>query len=250
MSAKAPATTSISFAVQIPYEIASDEDEFFAYAFLDPIDPPKQVMLQFNDGTWEHRAYWGKSLIPYGKENTVGKVKMGELPKTGEWIRLAVNAKKVGLKPKAKVNGIAFTQFDGKIFWDKVGVKSTRDPRSDPTLSLAKWTDTAKSDKNLPGDVAKAAKKAAKDRSEKESQLLRRHFLAYVFPKVPEGIKKFREEARKLEQESTKISQELKNSQDAVANAKKGFRTMLCIPGRCACAWSRSFLGQLVGQKR
>ncbi len=210
-----------------PYEIASDEDEFFAYVFLDPIDPPKQVMLQFNDGTWEHRVYWGKSLIPYGRENTVGKVKMGELPKTGEWIRLAVNAKKVGLKPKAKVNGIAFTQFDGKIFWDKVGVKSTRDPRSDPTLSLAKWTDSVKSDKNLPGDVAKAAKKAAKDRSEKESQLLRRHFLAYVFPKVPEGIKKFREEARKLEQESTKSAQELKKAQDAVANAKKGFRTML-----------------------
>ena len=87
---------------------------------------------------------------------------MGELPKTGEWIRLAVNAKQVGLKPKAKVNGIAFTQFDGKIFWDKVGVKSTRDPRSDPTLSLAKWTDSAKSDKNLPADVVKAAKKAGR----------------------------------------------------------------------------------------
>ena len=57
--------------------------------------------------------------------------------------------------------------------------------------------------------------------------MLRRHFLAYVFPKVPEGIKKFREEARKLEQESTKSAQELKNAQDAVANAKKGFRTML-----------------------
>ena len=210
-----------------PYEIASDGDEFFAYVFLDPIDPPKQVMLQFNDGTWEHRAYWGKSLIPYGKENTVGKVKMGELPKTGEWIRLAVNAKQVGLKPKAKVNGIAFTQFDGKIFWDKVGVKSTRDPRSDPTLSLAKWTDSAKSEKKLPGDVVKAAKKAEKDRSAQDSKLLRRHFLAYVFPKVPEEIKKFRREAKMLEQKSTKGAQELKKARDAVANAKKGFRTML-----------------------
>ena len=210
-----------------PYEIASDGDEFFAYVFLDPIDPPQQVMLQFNDGTWEHRAYWGKSLIPYGKENTVGKVKMGELPKTGEWIRLAVNAKKVGLKPKAKVNGIAFTQFDGKIFWDKVGVKSTRDPRSDPTLSLAKWTDSAKSAKDLPADVVKAAKKAQTDRSEKDLQLLRRHFLAYVFPKVPEEIKKFRTDSKKIEQESANSAQELKKARDAISNAKKGFRTML-----------------------
>ena len=210
-----------------PYEIATDGDEFFAYVFLDPIDPPKQVMLQFNDGTWEHRAYWGKSLIPYGKENTVGKVKMGELPKTGEWVRLAVNAKKVGLKPKAKVNGIAFTQFDGKIFWDKVGVKSTRDPRSDPTLSLAKWTDSAKSAKNLPADVVKAAKKAPKDRSKEEAQALRRHFLAYVFPKVPDEIKKFRAESKKLEQEGAGNEQAIKKARDAIANAKKGFRTML-----------------------
>ena len=210
-----------------PYEIANGEDEFFAYVFLDPIDPPKQVMLQFNDGTWEHRAYWGKSLIPYGKDNTVAKFKMGELPKTGEWVRLAVNAKKVGLKPKAKVNGIAFTQFDGKIFWDKVGVKSTRDPRTDPTLSFAKWTDSAKSAKDLPADIVKTAKKAKKDRSQKDVQLLRRHFLAYVFPDVPEQIKEFRKDSKALEQGNAKHAQELKKARDAIANQKKGFRTML-----------------------
>ena len=210
-----------------PYEIVNDEDEFFAYVYLDPIDPPKQVMLQFNDGNWEHRAYWGKSLIPYGKENTTGKVRMGELPKTGEWIRLAVSAKKIGLNPKAKVNGIAFTQFDGKIFWDKVGVKSTSDPRTDPSLSFSKWTESAKSAKNLPSDVLNCAKKAKKDRSNKDVQLLRRHFLAYIYPKVPEAIKKFRSESKNLEAESEKNAQTLKKAQEAVANAKKGFRTML-----------------------
>ena len=210
-----------------PYEIAKGEDEFFAYVFLDPIEPPKQVMLQFNDGTWEHRAYWGKSLIPYGKENTVGKVNMGPLPKTGEWIRLSVSAKKVGLKPKAKVNGIAFTQFDGKIFWDKIGVKSTRDPRNNPAFSLAKWTESIKSSKNFPADLVKVAKKSSKDRSDKDIKLLRRHFLAYVFPMVPEEIKKFRTDSKKLEGESTRSAQELKKARDAVANAKKGFRTML-----------------------
>ena len=210
-----------------PYQIATDQDEFFAYVFLDPIDPPKQVMLQFNDGSWEHRAYWGKSLIPYGRENTVEKVRMGPLPKTGEWIRLVVPAKKVGLKPTTKVNGIAFTQFDGKIFWDKVGVKSIRDPRTDPTLSLAKWTDSSKSAKDLPRDVVNSVKKAPKNRSLKDLQLLRRHFLAYVFPKVPEEIKKFRMDSKKLEQESTKSAQELKKARDTIANAKKGFRTML-----------------------
>ena len=43
----------------------------------------------------------------------------------------------------------------------------------------------------------------------------------------PEEIKKFRREAKMLEQKSTKGAQELKTARDAVANAKKGFRTML-----------------------
>ena len=116
----------------------SDQDEFFAYAFLDPKNPPKQVMLQFNDGTWEHRAYWGESLIPYGLENTSSKVKMGPLPELGKWVRLSVTAKKIGLKPMAKVNGMAFTQWDGTIYWDKIGVLSKMDPRQDPELSLHK----------------------------------------------------------------------------------------------------------------
>ena len=122
-------------------------------------NPPKQVMLQFNDGTWEHRAYWGESLIHYGRENTVARVKMGPLPELGKWVRLSVNAKKIGLKPNAKVNGIAFTQWDGTIYWDKVGVLSKIDPRQDPELSLKKWVAIAKNDKSLPGKHPKPCQK-------------------------------------------------------------------------------------------
>ncbi|MCI0359117.1 MAG: DUF1549 domain-containing protein [Planctomycetaceae bacterium] len=35
-------------------------DKLFAYVFLDPADPPKEIMLQWNDGSWEHRCYWGE----------------------------------------------------------------------------------------------------------------------------------------------------------------------------------------------
>ena len=34
-------------------------DTLFAYVYLDPANPPSEVMLQWNDGSWEHRAYWG-----------------------------------------------------------------------------------------------------------------------------------------------------------------------------------------------
>ncbi len=210
-----------------PHQVKNDQDEFFAYAFLDPKNPPKQVMLQFNDGTWEHRAYWGESLIHYGRENTVTRLKMGPLPELGKWVRLSVRAKKIGLKPNAKVNGIAFTQWDGTIYWDKVGVLSKIDPRQDPELSLKKWVAIAKNDKSLPGNIQNLAKKAEKDRKDSEKEILKSHFINYIYAKAPKDIVILRDELVGLDDEIKKLDSNVKNAVDAITNYKKTFRSML-----------------------
>ena len=58
---------------------------------------------------------------------------MGPLPELamGSFIS---KGEKIGLKRKAKVNGIVFTQWDGPFGWDKVGVISEIDPRNNPEL--------------------------------------------------------------------------------------------------------------------
>ena len=113
--------------------------KLFTYVYLDTLNPPKQIMLQFNDGTWEHRAYWGENKINWGKDNTTSRQRLGDLPETGKWVRLEVDASKVGLKPGAKINGWAFTHFDGKAYWDKSGAEVTSDPAKDPALSFTVW---------------------------------------------------------------------------------------------------------------
>ena len=60
-------------------------DKLFSYVYLDPANPPREVMLQFYDGSWEHRAYWGANLVPWGAG--VGRVYMGPLPVAGQWVR-------------------------------------------------------------------------------------------------------------------------------------------------------------------
>src|SRR5262249_17505022 len=70
--------------------------KLFAYVFLDPKDPPKAVMLQFKQGdSWEHRAFWGEDLIPFGAGGKENHLAMGPLPKAGKWVRLEVEAVKV-----------------------------------------------------------------------------------------------------------------------------------------------------------
>ncbi len=102
--------------------LVTDQTKLFSYVYLDANNPPKQIMLQWNDGnSWAHRAYWGEEKIGWGKENTPSLRKIGPLPEPGQWARLEVDAKTVGLVAEAKITGWAFTQFDGTVYWDKSG---------------------------------------------------------------------------------------------------------------------------------
>ncbi|MDP7020573.1 MAG: PSD1 and planctomycete cytochrome C domain-containing protein [Pirellulaceae bacterium] len=142
-------------------------DVLFAWVWLDPKDPPKTVQLQFNDGSWEHRGYWGAPRAFGGGKQSPASFKVDALPKTGEWVRLEVPASSVGLKPGAMLNGWAFTQFDGTVYYDHAGVtRTTTDVRH--LRSLAIWQDKAGKDKSVPAPIRKAigearrlAKKAA-----------------------------------------------------------------------------------------
>ena len=67
-------------------------ESLFAYVYLDPAHPPSEVMLQWNDGSWEHRAYWGANLIPWGDDGTASRHAMGSLPAAGQWVRLEAAA--------------------------------------------------------------------------------------------------------------------------------------------------------------
>ena len=78
----------------------------------------------------------------------------------------------MGLKPNDKINGIAFTQWDGTLYWDKVGVNTKIDPRQDPDFSLKKWITIARNDKSLPANIQTLAKKKENDLSETEKKSL------------------------------------------------------------------------------
>ena len=104
----------------VPMQVQTG-DTLYAYVYLDPANPPSEVMLQWNvGGSWERRAYWGANLINFGTNGTNSRRYMGALPVTGQWVRLEVPASAVGLEGAA-VRGMAFTLFDGRATWDTAG---------------------------------------------------------------------------------------------------------------------------------
>ena len=100
-------------------------DSLFAYVYLDPANPPTEVMLMWTDSTGnaEHRAYWGADEIPWGVDGTANQYHVGALPATGQWVLLAVPAGNVGLAGYG-IEGLRFALFGGRAWWDSAGKTS------------------------------------------------------------------------------------------------------------------------------
>jgi hypothetical protein len=100
----------------------SSSATLYAWIYIDPANPPSEVMLQWNDGSsWEHRAYWGANNLTYGSAGTVSRYNAGALPAAGQWVKLAVPASAVGLQGKT-CTGMAFTLYGGRATWDNAGL--------------------------------------------------------------------------------------------------------------------------------
>jgi hypothetical protein len=95
-------------------------DVLYAYVYIDPANPPSEVALYWNDGSWSHGAYWGANSIGFGVDGTASRRYMGPLPAAGQWVQLQVPASQVGLEGST-LNGMAFTLFNGRATWDTAG---------------------------------------------------------------------------------------------------------------------------------
>lgn len=163
------------------------DDLLFAYVYLDAKNPPQEIMLQFNDGGWEHRAIWGENLIEWGTNGQVSRQPMGELPPVGQWVRLEVPAAKVGLKPGSILNGWAFTQFDGTVYWDQAGI-NTMTPQGDEAFeSFAVWRQVQRTTENgLPKPLQEILKLEEGKATEAQTKQLLAHFVEHVYTKTRE----------------------------------------------------------------
>ena len=199
-------------------------DVLFAHVFLDPENPPREIMLQWNDGSWEHRAFWGEDVIDWGRVDTASRRRMGDLPEAGKWVRLDIPVGKVGLKPGAKVNGWAFTQFGGTVLWDTAGIR-TRTPQAGQGYeSHRAWELAIGKGASLPKPLQAILKKKAEDRNEEEKKQLREHFLTDVYSGARatigplqaklDGVKK-KADALDKQIPATLVSEELKEPRQA-----------------------------------
>ncbi|GAB4138837.1 MAG: PSD1 and planctomycete cytochrome C domain-containing protein [Planctomycetaceae bacterium] len=159
--------------------VVSKNSKLFAWVWLDPKNPPKAVQLQFNDGNWEHRAIWGRGNA-HGRGKGPQNFRAGKLPAKGKWVRLEVDAKSVGLKPGAKINGWAFTQVGGTVYYDTAGM-SQKNVDTRHLKSLALWEKRAIHENSIPAEVRAAVKIPSTKRSAQQQKLIRDYYVEHVW---------------------------------------------------------------------
>lgn len=183
--------------------IVGEGDTLFAYVFIDPTNPPREIMLQWHSDAWKHRAFWGENLIDFGADNTPERKAMGALPRSGEWVRLEVDAAHVGLKPGTKVTGLAITQYGGNVYWDALGIHTwTPQPgRSFETLSA--WIRDRKANKleGLPDSIKQTLTKERAARSAEELEGLKLYFVEHGYAKAEESLAPHKQEVARLDRE-------------------------------------------------
>ena len=207
--------------------LVGTNDKMFAYVRIDSNDPPKSIMLQYFTTEWLHRANWGdEDAIPYGEKGTSQKVLMGPLPKAGEWVRLEVDAAKMGLMKGAKITGIAFTQFGGTVSWDKTGIFTATGQEDLTPISQLAWerSEAAKEQSEVPRDVREAIKTKATARTAEQKKRIHEYYIAYIyaparssFEPLTKQIAEIRKQRDDLENKlnATLISQEMEKPREA-----------------------------------
>ncbi len=187
-------------------------DVLFCSVYIDPDNPPQEIMLQWNDGSWNHRAYWGGNVIPWGDDDQPSRRAMGELPEAGKWVRLEVPAQHVGLAAGANVNGWAFTQHGGTVYWDTAGI-ITRTPQNGQSFTSQRaWELAVGEGKDLPKPVQDALKVKVEERTEAQKSELRNYFLEQIYAATREQFQPLHARRQQLDDELKALNEAIPKS--------------------------------------
>ncbi len=186
-------------------------DKLFAYVYLDPARPPKEIMLQWHTDTWRHRAYWGENVIPWGADNSPERLPMGKLPAMGQWVRLEVDAARVGINPGMTIVGWAFTQHGGTAYWDKGGL-FTRLPQTDrPYETLSAWVGAQKAvnGAGLPKPIHDIVKLDRSKRNAAQKKQLLQHFLENAYSATHALVAPIQQQLANLSKEKEALEKQI-----------------------------------------
>ncbi len=187
-------------------------DTLFAYVYMDAKSPARELMLQWHTkGNWTHRAYWGANLIDFGKDGTSERLRLGDLPRAGQWTRLAVPVAKLGIAPGTEIEGWAFTQHGGTLYWDKAGIETETPQDGRLYDSLSAWVHAQRvhADAGLPASIKKIVALERSQRSESQTKELRAYFIEHAYAGTAKVLEPLQTQLAETERQGKQLVDQL-----------------------------------------
>jgi mono/diheme cytochrome c family protein len=189
--------------------VVGEGDVLFAHVYLDPKNPPREVMLQWHTaGNWSHRAYWGANAIAFGKDGTPERLPMGKLPEAGGWVRLEVPVDRLKMAPGTVIDGWAFTQHSGQIHWDAAGI-TTRTPQDGQLFeSFAAWVEAQRgvgTSASLPADLKAVVRLERSKWTEAQAKALAAYFVEHADAATARAVRPLRDKLAQAEKKRKEI---------------------------------------------
>ena len=178
----------------------------FAYVYLDPENPPETVQLQFNDGSWEHRAYWGADKVSRGRTARGRQSRDGrsardrQVGATG-----SRRAAAVGLKPEVETErlGLHAVRRHGALGPSGCRVdRSAARPHNSPPSPLGAVSANRSNHRRLPAEIQKILDVEPEKRSAEQVKQLTRYYLQHVHPAIRPAIRRAAQAAGRVEEQS------------------------------------------------
>ena len=135
-------TRQVFFERSLHTHVAAQGDRYHIDARI--VEPPEWMLLQVrlaDPSVWEHRGYWGTGTFAHGVDGTESLLFQGELPATGDWVHLVIDAESIGIESGKIVTGIAMTQQGGVIEWGGVRRESSQPTERDDLFSFSAFVD-------------------------------------------------------------------------------------------------------------
>ena len=159
----------------------------FVHFQPDATRPPRAVSLEFVTEEKIKRVIWGDPEA-FGPDVAKNAIVAGPLPAAGEYTRLEISAKDVGLKTGKAYTALRIRQSDGAAWWDRAGASLTSpDGTADPLLSSAAWASglrgTARFVEGMPirHDIKFLIGLSPTQQNDEEKKRLERYHREYIY---------------------------------------------------------------------
>jgi hypothetical protein len=95
-------------------------DMLVLHMLVNPCNAPRQIMVGWSTGTAEYRSAWGESRL----DVTTPHANRGPLPGKGEWARVEVLARAIGITATANLTDLTIRAVDGEAWIDAIGARA------------------------------------------------------------------------------------------------------------------------------